>query len=60
MLTPGWAEIVEKAKSRIKENGLKMMLTRTPAEALAAHTAYWGATDALQEFLQQIEDESGV
>ena len=60
MMTPGWAEIVEAAKSRIKANGLAMMLTRTPAEAIAAHTAYWGAQDALQEFLQQLEDEQGV
>ena len=57
MLTPGWAEIVAKAASRIKENGLAMMLTRDETEALKAHRAYWGAQDALQEFVQQIEDE---
>lgn len=60
MLTPGWAEIVRKAESRIKENGLAMMLTRDENEALKAHRAYWGAQNALQEFIQQIEDESGV
>lgn len=58
MMTSGWAEIVAKANSRIKENGLAMMLTRDEAEALKAHRAYCGAQDALQEFLQELEDES--
>lgn len=58
MLTPGWAEIVRKAESRIRDNGWAMMLTRDEAAALKAHRDYWAAVDALQEFVQKIEDES--
>jgi hypothetical protein len=58
MMTPGWAEIVELAQRRIEKNGLAMMLTKDETEALAAHRAYWGAANALQEFLQVLEAES--
>ena len=58
MLTPGWAEIVAKAKQRIQHNSLLVMATRDEAEALKWHRAAWGAQDALQEFLQELEAES--
>jgi hypothetical protein len=57
MMTPGWAEIVELAERRIERNGLAMMLAKDETEALTAHRAYWGAANALQEFLQSLKDE---
>lgn len=57
MMTPGWKEIVQRAKQRIKENSLLVMATRDEAEALKWHRAAWGARDALQEFLQELEVE---
>ena len=57
MLTPGWTEIVEKAKRRIKENSLLVTATRDEAAALQWHRATWAAIDGLEEFLQELQDE---
>ena len=57
MLTPGWTEIVEKANERIRRNSLLVMATRDEDEAMKWHRAAWAAQDALQEFLQELQDE---
>lgn len=57
MVTPGWAEIVQRARQRIKENSLLVMATRNEDEAIKWHRAAWAAQDALQEFLQELEAE---
>lgn len=58
MASPGWAEIVEKAKARIRKNMHAAMATRDTAEAMKYHQAAWAAEDALQEFLNELTDET--
>lgn len=57
MASPGWAEIVAKANSRISANMLAMVATRDEKEALDWHRRGWAAKDALEEFIQVLEDE---
>lgn len=58
VVTPGWLEIVERANQAVKAAHFEALNEQDPAKYPEKHQIAWGASRALNTFIEQIEAES--